>query len=234
MRWSASFLFLYLIPKSSTTSARFISMYWYVQSPRVIFLVRSCKFLGVPWVLYALWSLIAPGHTLPFPLWHIYIYCFACLSINICPRYLGEWVWALSCNIRLSSLDFSCRCSLDLQWYKSYLVLRRRCSNGVWPWLNLLWGWRMDLCMKFFRLPLWVTLCGFFSSWVWCCILSSCMWPCCIGEPRSCGWRNIFLFPRYLWFLGIGVLSRFLFPLSILVCPDPSSGVCTLGISILW
>ena len=84
--------------------------------------------------------------------------------------------------------------------------------------------------MKVFRLPLWVSLCGFLSSGVWCCILCGCMWPFYLGEPRAFVWRNMCLLPWYIWFIGICILSHLPLPLPILVFRAPSLGDCTLGV----
>ena len=72
---------------------------------------------------------------------------------------------------------------------------RVRCSSGFWPWLNMMWEWRLRYCRLVCRLPLWFTLYGFLSYGVWWFILWRCRWPCCIGEPRACGWINMCIFP---------------------------------------
>ena len=107
-----------------------------------------------------------------------------------------------------------------------HLVWRGHCSNGVQTWLNLPWGWRMDHRMKVCCL----TLYGYLSSGFWCCILYGYIRPWCIREPRVCGWRSVRLFPIYLWLLGIGILSHLPLNLYILVCLDPLSGACAIGV----
>ena len=230
MRWSTSFLSLYLFPKSSTTSVKIMSLSLYVQSHWMIFPVHIHKVAVNTWVLHALSFHLSPGHTLPFWFLHIGIHSISCCLVHICQWSLVEWFWALSKSIRPSTLDFLGKRYWHLQLVISHLVLKGCCSNEVCPLINMMWGWIMVHRIKVCYLSLWVKMCGFLSSGVWCCILCSCMWPCCLGETRSCVWINMCLFPRYLIFLGMGVLSNLSFPLYILVCLDRSWCACTLGV----
>ena len=149
-------------------------------------LVNSCKDWGDPWLRHVLWSQLAPDHTFPYWLLHRCIRQIACWVGHMCQGSLRGLSGALAWDIMCCSLHCSGRSSWHQQLGISHLVWKGRCSNLVSLFSNMLHGWILDNHMKVYRLPLWVALCGFWSSVFWCSILCGCLWPWFLWVSNAC------------------------------------------------
>ena len=165
MRWSASSLCLYLIPKMSTTSVKFMSLSVCVHSPWVIlFWCISVRLEVLLEYVMGYDTSLHPDHTFPSQFLHRCICRIDFWVSHICRWSIGGLSWALSWYILPCSLDCSGISSWHQQWGISHLAWTGHCYNEVWLLSNILWGWRLGPRVKVYCLPLWVALCGFRSS----------------------------------------------------------------------